>query len=411
MTIESVTTTTIVGPVVRRRKLDDIFGRSQTGPLGEWFWEIDRVLILLVTILISMGLIAVAAASPAAAEGYSGEGFQLGQLHYFYRQLVWIAVGLPIMFIVSTMPKEFAKRFALGGAVCFFVLLLFVPILGEEVNGARRWVGWGAATLQPSEFLKPFFIVSVAWVLSLRAHDATLPVTALTGLATAIIGLLLMRQPDFGQTVVFGAVWIVLLMIAGANWRLLAGAATAGIGGVIAAYFLYPVARTRIDSFFFPAADRFGDGYQVDRARETITNGGLLGTGPGDGDMKFTLPEPHTDYIFAVIGEEFGMIACLAIALIFAAIVVRVFVRLLHEENLFYLLASAGLATQFAMQALINMAVNLQLAPSKGMTLPFISYGGSSLIALSIGFGLLLAFTRRNEHLARRSITPIGKRK
>ncbi len=383
----------------RRRALGDYIGRSQKGPIGEWFWEIDRVLLLLVTMLISIGLLAVAAASPAAAERYSGVDVTFPDLYYFYRQLVWLAIGLPIMLVISTMPKEFAKRFALAGAAFFFILLLLVPFLGEEVNGARRWIGYGPATLQPSEFLKPFFIVAVAWVLSLRVtQDPTLPVVAATGILTGIIGLLLMRQPDFGQTVIFASVWIVMLTISGVPMRLLGILGGIGATGLVAAYLFYPVATNRINAFLFSS----GDSYQVDNAMRTLTNGGLLGTGPGDGEMKYRLPEPHTDYIFSVIGEEFGLVACFAVAAIFGAIVVRVFVKLIDEENIFYLLASAGLATQFALQALINMAVNLDMAPSKGMTLPFISYGGSSLIALSIGFGLLLAFTRRNPHMSSR---------
>lgn len=386
----------------KRRKMDDMFGRTQTGPLGEWFWEIDRVLLLLVIVLISIGLIAVAAASPAAAERYAGEGFRQGELYYFYRQLGWIAIGLPMMFVVSALPKEVAKRLALLGAIVCSVLLALtmIPALGGEVNGARRWIGYGAASLQPSEFLKPFFIVAVAWILSLRVtQDSTLPVVTLTGVLTAVIGILLMRQPDFGQTVIFGALWLFLLWTSGASAKFIGVVIGAGIAGFVAAYFLYPVATERIDGFLFAQ----GDTYQADNAIRTLTGGGILGTGPGDGDMKFHLPEPHTDYIFAVIGEEFGLIACLAIVLIFAMIVVRVFMRLLDEENLFYLLAAAGLAVQFVLQAMINIAVNIGMAPSKGMTLPFISYGGSSMLALSIGFGLLLAFTRRNEHLARRA--------
>lgn len=385
----------------RRRQFGDYIGRSHKGPIGEWFWEIDRVLLLLVTMLVAIGLIAVAAAAPAAAERYSGNGLVIPELYYFYRQLMWLAVGIPVMLIVSTMPKELAKRFALGGAVCFFLLLLAVPVLGSEVNGARRWIGYGFATFQPSEFLKPFFIVAIAWLLSLKAtQDETLPVVALTGILTAVVALLLMRQPDFGQTVIFVGVWGVLLMIAGVSQRVIGALAFGGVGGIVAAYFLYPVAHSRINAFLFDQ----GDSYQVENAMQTLTNGGIFGTGPGDGEMKYRLPEPHTDYIFSVIGEEFGLIACFAVAAIFAAIVVRVFVKLLNEDNVFYLLASAGLATQFAIQALINMAVNLDMAPSKGMTLPFISYGGSSLIALSIGFGLLLAFTRRNPHLPKRGM-------
>ena len=196
---------------------------------------------------------------------------------------------------------------------------------------------------------------------------------------------------------IFLSTWLTLLLIAGVRMRILVWLGGLGLGAIVAAYLFYPVATRRIDAFLYSD----GDNYQTEKAHNALMNGGLIGTGPGGGTMKFHLPEPHNDYIFAVIGEEFGLLACLAIALLYLAIVVRVFIKLLHEEDDFLLLASAGLATQFGLQALINMAVNIQLAPSKGMTLPFISYGGSSMVALSIGMGLLLAFTRRNPYLTR----------
>jgi cell division protein FtsW len=239
--------------------------------------------------------------------------------------------------------------------------------------------------------------VTLAWILSLRAQDRNLPVFSLTGMLTGAIAVLLMMQPDFGQTMIFGLVWLAMLMMAGIPARTMAILGGGGTVGILAAYLFYPVATTRINNFLFSS----GDTYQVDMAHATITAGGLFGTGPGGGERKFRLPEAHTDYIFSVVGEEFGIIACIAIAAIFLAIVVRVLVKLLDEDDSFLMLAGAGLATEFGLQALINMAVNTGLAPSKGMTLPFISYGGSSMIALSIGMGLLLAFTRRNPYLKR----------
>jgi len=291
----------------------------------------------------------------------------------------------------------------LFGTVVCLVMLLLVPVFGVEKNGATRWLNFGVSLIQPSEFLKPMFIVTIAWLLSMRAKDEALPVITITGAMTALVGLLLMLQPDFGQTIVFASVWLALLMIAGTSPKVMAaliGCAPAGLG---AAYMFYGTARTRIDAYLFPNADGAGaqDHFQTNAAHATITAGGWRGTGPGGGTMKFRLPEGHTDYIFSVIGEEFGLIACMIIALIFCAIVVRVFVKLLDEQDEFRLLAAAGLATQFGVQALISMAVNTGLAPSKGMTLPFISYGGSSMIALSIGMGLLLAFTRRNPFVSR----------
>ncbi|MBA3896916.1 MAG: cell division protein FtsW [Sphingomonadaceae bacterium] len=380
-----------------REKVASRLGRSDRSAFGLWFWEIDRVLLLLVFVLISVGLIAVAAASPAAADRYSGGNVVVAPLHYFWRQLGWVALGLPVMIGVSMMPVQLARRFALGSAAFFSVMLALVPLIGSEANGARRWIGVGIGQFQPSEFLKPFFVVSLAWLLSLRAQDKSLPVIPLSGILTGLIAILLMKQPDFGQTIIFGCMWLALLMLAGVPIRIMGMLAGAGAVGVVLAYLFYPVATQRIDNFLFSA----GDTYQVDSAHATLVAGGFFGTGPGGGEMKFHLPEAHTDYIFSVIGEEFGLFACIAIAALFLAIVVRVFVKLLDEEDPFVVMAAAGLTVQFAIQALINMAVNVNLAPSKGMTLPFISYGGSSMLALSAGFGLLLAFTRRNPYLTR----------
>ncbi|WP_243450913.1 FtsW/RodA/SpoVE family cell cycle protein [Sphingosinicella sp. CPCC 101087] len=372
-------------------------GRSDMSAIGRWFWEIDKVLLILVAVLISIGLIAVAAASPAAGSRYSGGGINFAPLHYFYRQLIWTVVAVPVLIGVSMLPKATARRLSLTGAAFFTVLLFLVPYLGAEVNGARRWIGLGFTQFQPSEFLKPLFIVSIAWLLSLKDKDPSLPMVPLTAVITGIVALLLMQQPNFGETIIFAGVWALLLALSGAPLRILGVLGAAGLGAIVLAYFFYPVATARIDGFLFAE----GDNYQVEAALRTLTAGGLFGAGPGAGVHKFSLPEPHTDYIFSVIGEEFGIIACLAIAILYLTIVARVLIRLLHEEDRFLVLAAGGLAAQFGLQALINMAVNVNIAPSKGMTLPFISYGGSSMVALSIGFGLLLAFSRRNPYLHR----------
>ena len=379
------------------RNMAGRLGRSDMSALGRWFWEIDKLLLILVAVLISIGLIAVAAASPAASQRYSGGGISFDSLHYFYRQLMWIVVALPVMIVVSMLPKPTARRLSLLGAVIFTALLFLVPMIGQEVNGARRWLGVGFTQFQPSEFLKPLYIVSIAWLLSLKEKDQSLPMVPLTALITGIVALLLMQQPNFGETIIFVSAWVMLLALSGASLRMLGILGIAGLVSVVLAYFFYDVATQRIDGFLFSE----GDNYQVESARRTLTAGGLFGVGPGAGTRKFSLPEPHTDYIFSVIGEEFGIIACLAIAILYMTIVARVMIRLLHEEDKFLVLATAGLVTQFGLQALINMAVNVHIAPSKGMTLPFISYGGSSMVALSVGFGLLLAFSRRNPFLHR----------
>jgi cell division protein FtsW len=379
------------------------WGRGDRSAMGKWFWEIDHVLLLLVTLLIGIGLIAVAAAAPAAAVRYSDAHYTMPARYYFWRQLIWIGLAVPVMVAVSMLPKEAARRLAVAGAAFFTFLLIMVPILGgAEKNGAQRWIFIGPVQVQPSEFLKPLFVVAVAWLLSLRARDGKLPMEWVTGGFLAVIAAFLMKQPDFGQTVIFVSVWLVLLTLSGVSLKWLGALGASGLGAIVAAYLFYPVATLRINAFLkIGDVSKHADDYQMVSALKTLTNGGMIGTGPGAGTMKFKLPEPHTDYIFSVIGEEFGVVACIAVATIFLAIVVRVFMKLLHEQDRFVMLASAGLATQFGLQALINMMVNVHLAPSKGMTLPFISYGGSSMIALSIGFGLLLAFTRSNPFLTR----------
>ncbi|KQN92943.1 cell division protein FtsW [Sphingomonas sp. Leaf231] len=383
--------------------LRDRGGRGDPSPLGTWFWDIDRVLLLLALFLIAIGLIAVAAGSPASAVRYSGEHLKFAPLHYFWRQTMWVAVSLPVLFVVSMLPLTMARRMSLIGAAVCIALMVFVPFLGVSVNGARRWVGFGFAQFQPSEFLKPFFVVTVAWLLSFKSRDADLPVTAITAGLTGAIAVLLMLQPDFGQTVIFCTIWLALVMIAGTPTRVIVGFLSMIPVALVAAYLFYSTATKRIDAFLFPGVEGEGaaDHFQTNAAHNTLTSGGWFGTGPGGGTVKFGLPEAHTDYIFSVIGEEFGLLACMIVALTFLAIVVRVFVKLLDEQDPFRLLAASGLAVQFGAQALISMAVNTGLAPSKGMTLPFISYGGSSMIALSMGMGLLLAFTRRNPFLLR----------
>ncbi|MHA6722315.1 FtsW/RodA/SpoVE family cell cycle protein [Sphingomonas sp. RS2018] len=385
-----------------RGRVEGSLGRANRGPVAMWFWELDRVLLLLAFLLIAIGLIAVAAASPATAKRYSDGAHQLAPMYYFWRQAMWVALSIPVMLVVSMFPTAFARRFSLVLAAIFLLALLATPLIGVEVNGAKRWLGVGISQFQPSEFLKPVFIVATAWLLSLRARDPDLPMVPVTFALTGLVGGTLMLQPDFGQTIVFGSVWMILLMVSGVSAKTIGAFIGAGLAGIIAAYVFYDTARIRIDNFLFP--DRTGAGtdhYQTDMAHATITAGGVTGTGPGGGVVKFRLPEAHTDYIYSVVGEEFGLLACAIIAILFLTIVVRVFVKLLDEEDAFRVLAAAGLAAQFGVQATINMAVNTGLAPSKGMTLPFISYGGSSMIALSIGMGLLLAFTRRNPYLHR----------
>ena len=379
------------------------FSRGDQTIIGRWFWTVDKLLVTLVLALIACGVIAVAAASPAAAQRLSGRNFHYEDLYFLKRQIFWVLAGLPVMFGVSMLPVAWAKRLSIIGTVVLFACLMLVPFFGAGANGAQRWLLIGGIQFQPSEFFKPLFVVTTAWLLALRFEDRSLPTMQLSFGLVVLVAFLLVQQPDFGQTALIMAVWLVQALLAGMSLWVLVGLAVAGTVGLGVAYLTVDHVSSRIDKFVTGG----GDTYQIDKALDCFRAGGLFGVGPGEGQMKFRLPEAQTDYIFSVIGEEFGMIACLVVAGLYIAIVVRIFILLLDEEEPFVFLAAAGLATQFGLQATINMMVNLKLLPSKGMTLPFISHGGSSFLALCMGMGLLLAFTRRNPF---RNASPYAER-
>ena len=361
-----------------------------------WWREIDKVLLLLIGLLMAIGIVAVAAASPASADQLSTAKERVADFMFFKRHIVFQLMGLTLMIGLSFLNRDQARRLGILVGAVMLALLFVVPIIGEEKNGAKRWINVGMS-LQPSEFLKPGFAIICAWILSWRLRDSGLPVVwYVTGLMGLIAGLL-MLQPNLGDAILFGGIWLVMVLLAGVAWQRIAGLIGAGVGALGLAYVFYDNARHRIDGFL-------GGGTafdQVDLAQRTITAGGWTGTGLWLGVRKMNLPEAHTDYIFSVIGEEFGLITCGLIVLLYCALVLRVLVRLVGEDNLFALLAATGLITQFGGQAFINMLVNLKLFPSKGMTLPLISYGGSSTLAVCFTLGLLLAITRRNPFLAR----------
>mgnify|MGYP003113722845 CR=1 FL=1 len=367
---------------------------SRWSELKIWWREIDRVLLLLVLLLMSFGTIAVAAASPASADRLSTSSETLDPLYFFYRHLAWQVLALGTMLGISMLARENARRLGILLAAVMTVLLFLVPVIGVEINGARRWISLGVQ-FQPSEFLKPGFAIVIAWILSWRMRDPNLPVLGIATGYLALIAGLMMMQPNLGGTILFGGVWFVMVVLSGVDVKRLGAVVGGGIVALTATYFLYDNARHRIDAFL-------GGGTafdQVDLASRTLLAGGWTGAGYGLGIRKMSLPEAHTDYIFSVIGEEFGLIACGLIVLLYLAIVVRVLMRLIDEEDLFALLAGAGLIALLGGQAFINILVNLQLFPSKGMTLPLVSYGGSSTIAICLNVGLMLAVTRRNPFL------------
>lgn len=370
--------------------------RNRRSELAIWWREIDRTLLFLILTLMAIGTAAVAASSPASARRLSTAAQRLDDLHFFYIHVRWQFIGLIGMIGASMLPKEMARRAGILLGLAMLVALMLVPVVGSSVNGARRWLNLGIS-LQPSEFLKPAFAIGMAWILSWRVRDPNLPVIAVSTGLMGLIAVLLMAQPDFGSAVLFMGVWFVLVMMSGISLKLIGLAGGGGMAFIALAYMFYDNARHRIDAFLGG-----GSAYdQVDLAQRTLLSGGWTGSGLWLGTRKLGLPEAHTDYIFSVIGEEFGLLACMVIVILYLAVVARVLVRLLDEEDLFTTLAAAGLIAQIGGQAFINILVNLQLFPSKGMTLPLISYGGSSTLALCLGAGFLLAITRRNPFLRR----------
>jgi cell division protein FtsW len=372
------------------------YRRNHRSEFAIWWREIDRLLLAMILALMAIGSLAVAAASPASAHRLSTDSIKLNDLHFFLIHLRWQAVGLVALFVASALPKDIARRSAIVLGFAMLLALMLVPVVGSEVNGARRWLNLGIS-LQPSEFLKPAFAICLAWILAWRARDPDLPVQQISLGLMLLVGALLMIQPDFGSTILFVAVWFAMMLLSGLEMRRILLAVAGGIGALVLTYLFYENARYRIDSFIGG-----GSAYdQVGLAQRTLLSGGWTGDGFWLGMRKFSLPEAHTDYIFSVIGEEFGLLACAVIVFLYLAITVRVLLRLIDEEDLFTVLAATGLAAQLGGQAFINILVNLQLFPSKGMTLPLISYGGSSTVALCLGVGFLLSITRRNPFLKR----------
>lgn len=375
-------------PVPVRRHWRDI--------MRVWWREVDKVLLLLIGLLMALGIVAVAAASPASADQLSTAKVTLDEFMFFKRHIVFQVMGLALMIALSFASRDQARRIGIVVGAIMLALLFVVPIIGEEKNGARRWINVGMS-LQPSEFLKPGFAIICAWVLSWRLRDPGLPVIAFVSALMALIAALLMLQPNLGDAILFGGIWLVMVLLAGLPWQRIAALIGIGAAGLVLAYVFYDNARHRIDGFMSS-----GTAYdQVDLAQRTLLAGGWTGSGLWLGIRKMNLPEAHTDYIFSVIGEEFGLLACAVVVGLYCALVLRALMRMMDEDNLFALLAGVGLITQFGGQAFINIMVNLKLFPSKGMTLPLISYGGSSTLAVCFTLGLLLAITRRNPFLAR----------
>ena len=370
-----------------------MMSRADRTTLSEWWWTVDRLLLGALFTLMVIGVVLSLAASPSVAAriGISDP------FHFVNRQVLFLIPAAVVMVITSFLTPRAIRRICLLMFTVFLVLLFSTLVLGQEVKGARRWLVIAGITVQPSEFLKPAFVVLAAWLFAESSRRPEMPAKTLSIALLGIVLLPLVMQPDFGQTMLICLVWGALFFLAGLRWVWMVGLVGLGVGGGFVAYNVVPHVRKRIDRFLDPAS---GDTYQVDTALESFRHGGWFGQGPGEGTVKRILPDGHTDFVFAVAAEEFGIILCLIILALFAFIILRSLTRAVDEQDPFARFAATGLALLFGLQASINMAVNVHLIPAKGMTLPFISYGGSSLISIAFGMGMLLALSRRRPGAA-----------
>ena len=364
-----------------------LLGRSDRGLLAQWWFTVDRGLMSAVLLLMAAGVLISMAASPPVAERIGLDSF-----HFFKSQLVFLGPAVLVLVGMSFLDQRQARRAGFGMFVMSILLMIAALKFGPEIKGAHRWINVGPIGLQPSELAKPGFVVVAAWLLAEHTKRPEVPGLWLMMAASGLFVGLLVIQPDFGQTALMILTIGSMLLIYGIPWVVVFGLAGLAGAGVLAAYTFVPHVASRIDRFLNPEK---GDTFQVDTAIQAFQNGGLMGTGPGGGEAKQVLPDAHTDFTFAVVGEEFGFIACIALMLLFFFVVMRVLQRAKHEPDPFPALAMAGLVLVFGFQAVINMGVNVSLLPAKGMTLPFISYGGSSLLGMAFAMGLVLALGRR----------------
>lgn len=371
-----------------------MFSRERKTPIAEWWWTIDKSLLAGLILLLLVGVLLSFAASPPVAERLG-----LGSWHFIIRQALFAALALPVMVATSFLPHRAARIAALGVLIVSIILLWLTLRFGVEVKGAKRWISMAGNTVQPSEFVKPAFAVIGAWLFAESMKRPGVPARIIaTGIMLAIVGGLLL-QPDIGQTALVLATWGALLFLSGISWFVIFGLGAAGVGLLFAAYAFFPHFAKRIDSFVNPEG---GNTYQVDKALNSLLEGGWFGRGPGESLAKKVIPDAHADYVFSAAAGEFGILFSLCLVALIGFIVVKALIGAQQQSSLFARLAASTLAIQFGLQCSINLAVNLNLIPPKGMTLPFVSYGGTSMLAIAFGMGLMLAFTRKKpeERLA-----------
>lgn len=361
--------------------------RTNTSIISRWWWTVDRLNLTALLLLAAVGAVLVTAGSPPVAKR-----LELPAFYFVHRHYIFLLIGISAMLFVSLLPAVAIRRLAVMGFCASLLLMALLPFVGEETKGAHRWITLGGMSVQPSEFMKPCFAIVMAWVCAESHRRVNFPGYRVAISLYLLVVFLLLIQPDLGMTITVTVMWGFQLFLAGLPFLWVFVMAMLSAVAMVGAYFMFPHVARRINGFLDPQT---GDNYQIAKSLEAFRNGGILGRGPGEGEVKQFLPDSHTDFIFAVAGEEFGILVCLMILGLFAFIVLRGLSRVWKENDLFCVLGVAGLLTQFGIQAVINMGVAVNLLPAKGMTLPFLSYGGSSVVAVALGMGFVLALTRK----------------
>ncbi len=367
--------------------------RADRSSFAHWWWTVDRYLLAALLTLMISGVVLSFAASPPIAER-----LRLDSYHFVFRHIMFAVPAVLLLIGISFLNERQVRRLAMLLLVGGLVMMVATLLVGFEAKGARRWISIAGFSIQPSEFVKPGFVVICAWLFSEGSKRPDIHGHAIAVGLLVLVCSLLILQPDFGQTMLVAMVWCGIFFLAGMPWLFIIGLALLSVAGILTAYTMIPHVAGRIDRFLNPEG---GDTFQVDTALESFTRGGWFGRGPGEGTVKNILPDSHTDFIFAVAAEEYGIIICLVLLALFTFVVMRGFSHALKEHDAFTRLATSGLIALFGVQSVINMAVNLHLMPSKGMTLPFVSYGGSSMMAVAIGMGMVLALTRKRLDTSR----------
>jgi len=364
-----------------------LFSRTDRSVVGQWWWTVDRAMLATFIVLSLFGIVLVATASPPVAER-----IHVPYYHFLIRHVIVLVPALGMLFILSLLSPKFVRRLASLLFVASILSMIAVLFVGEEIKGATRWIHMLGFSFQPSEFVKPAFTIMAAWMMALQKKNEKFQGNLIAAVLYLLTVTLLLLQPDFGMTFLVTGTWAAQICLAGLPFRLFGLIMVLGVGGVFAAYHSFDHVQSRIDRYLDPTS---GDNYQIEKSLQAFENGGFFGTGLGQGTVKMTLPDGHADFIFSIAGEELGLLFALIIIGLYTFVLLRGYKRLMDSDDMFVILAVGGLLATFGLQAMVHMGSSLNIFPAKGMTLPFISYGGSSLLSVGFSMGMVLALTRR----------------